>query len=105
MPNVGIIWWPAWAGCPVMASRAELRRRIEDAEARASAVFGLSGPSAVDQLARRIRAFDLLKEVMPLGEDWEPSADVVADIALRAGISIEQVHGVVVVHNDLLRDC
>jgi len=91
--------------CPVMAKR-DLLRRVEQVEAKASALFGLGGKeSAVDQLARRIRAFDLLKEVMPLGEDWEPSADVVADIALRAGISIEQVHGVVTVHNDLLRDC
>lgn len=87
-----------------MAKR-DLLRRVELVEAKASALFGLSGPSAVDQLARRIRAFDLLKEIMPLGEDWEPSADVVADIAHQTGISIEQVHGVVGVHNDLLRDC
>ena len=88
-----------------MAKR-DLLRRVEQAEGKLSAMFGLDAKgSAVDQLARRIRAFDRLKEIMPLGEDWEPSADVVADIAHQTGISIEQVHGVVGVHNDLLRDC
>ena len=88
-----------------MASRySALRGRIEMLEAKTASLLG-GKESAVDQLARRIRAFDLLKEMMPLGEDWEPSADVVADIAHQTGISIEQVHGVVGVHNDLLRDC
>lgn len=83
-----------------MAKR-DLLRRVELAEGKLSALFGLGGKeSAADQLARRIRAFDMLKEIMPLGEDWEPSAEVVADIANQTGISAEQVHGVVTVLRD-----
>jgi hypothetical protein len=87
-----------------MASKRDLRRRIEDAEVRASAVFGLSGPSAVEKMARMIRAHDAIRLEMTHGKYWELSAAQIEDAALLHKLTADEIRKVIDVHNSVLRD-
>ena len=87
-----------------MASKRDLLRRVELVEAKASALFGLSGPSAVDQLAKMLEARRLLLDGRKPSEYLEPDADQIADVAARAGATVEQVQAAIRSHNNVLRD-
>lgn len=87
-----------------MAKR-DLLRRVELAEGKLSALFGLDAKgSAIDQLARMLEARRLLLDGRKPSEYLEPDADQIADVAHQTGISIEQVCKVIDVHNSVLCD-
>jgi hypothetical protein len=87
-----------------MASKRDLRRRIEDAEVRASAVFGLSGDDAIAKMARMIKAYDGIKVTMTHGKYWELSAAQIEDAALLHKLTADEIRKVIDVHNSVLRD-
>ena len=87
-----------------MAKR-DLLRRVEQVEAKASALFGLDGKgSAVEQLAKMLEARRLLLDGRKPSEYLEPDADQIADVAARAGATVEQVQTAIRSHNNVLRD-
>lgn len=88
-----------------MASKRELLRRVELAEGKLSALFGLDAKgSAIDQLAKMMEARRLLLDGRKPGEYLEPDADQIADVAARAGATVEQVQAAIRSHNTVLRD-
>ena len=86
-----------------MAKR-DLLRRVEQVEAKASALFGLSGPSAVEKMARMIKAHDAIRLDMTHGKRWELTAAQIEDAALLHELTADEIRKVIGVHNSVLRD-
>ena len=86
-----------------MAKR-DLLRRVEQAEGKLSALFGLSGDDAIAKMARMIAAYDVIKVDMTHGKRWELTADQIEDVALLHELTADEIRRVIDVHNSVLRD-
>ena len=86
-----------------MAKR-DLLRRVEQVEAKASAMFGLSGDDAIAKMARMIKAHDAIRLEMTHGKRWELTAAQVEDAALLHELTADEIRKVIDVHNTVLCD-